>query len=501
MKRAIHNLSNYKLATFNMGELVPVGLTEVVRGDSIFQKTRALTRVQPLLAPIYHPVHQKIHHWFVPHRLVWEDYEDFITGGPDGEDATVHPTITVNNAAVGSLFDYMGIPPSVASNRSVSALPIRGYSLIWNKYYRDQDLQTELTISKASGVDSTTNTTLQSACWNKDYFTTSRLEPQKGPEVIIPLLGEAPVLGLMSDTQVFGTAGASGYDYNGAQTFANAMTSNGASGNNTLYVEGTAASGGTPNIRADMTQTTGFDLVDLRVAAATQRFMEARSKFGSEYVDYLNYYGIKSSDARLQRPEYLGGGRDILKFSEVLQTSPDASGGTSGSAGVGDLYGHGIGSTASSPFKKFFEEDGYIISLMVVNPVTMYVQGIPRTWSRTTKEDYFQKEMAHIGQQQVLNKEVYSGHTTPEGVFGYQDRYDEYRRTENTIAGEFRTTLNYWHMARIFSSDPALNADFVKANPTNRVYASTATDQLYVYIRHDIRARRLVPQFGTSFLE
>lgn len=506
MKRAVHNLSNYKLATFNMGELIPAGCYPVVRGDSIFQKSRVLLRVQPMLAPLYHPVHVKIHHWFVPNRLIWEDFQDFITGGPDGENASVHPTITFNNASVGSLADYMGVPPSVASNRSINALPFRAYNLIWNKFYRDRDLQTELAISVASGVDATTATTLQNVCWNKDYFTTARMEPQKGPDVIIPLLGTAPVTGIGITAAYANLAsGADAYETSGTIPSGTRVWS---ANNANVVIEDAVNSAGNPgtgghkpNINADLTQASGLDLVDLRVAAATQRFMEARSRYGSEYYDYLNYYGIKSSDARLQLPEYLGGGRDIVRFSEVLQTSPDASGGTSGAAGVGDLYGHGINTTSSSPYKKFFEEDGWVISLMTVMPITMYVQGIPRYFSYASKEDYFQKEMAHIGQQQVLNKEVYSAHSAPEDVFGYQDRYDELRRIENSIAGEFRTTLNHWHMARIFSGDPALNATFVSANPTNRVYTTTSTDQLYAYIKHDISARRLVPQTGTSFLE
>jgi len=503
VKRARHNLSNYKLATFNMGNLVPIGLTEVVRGDSIRQRTNALVRTSPLLAPVMHPVHAKIHHWFVPHRIVWSDWENFITAGPDGNNSAVHPTITLTGgAAVNSLADYFGIPTGV-NNIEFSALPFRGYAKIWNEYYRDQDLQTELVISTASGADSTTNTTLQNSAWMKDYFTVSRSEPQKGPEVTIPLGTEAPVLGIGKRNQTFGGASGTVYESDGTTSnYAAAVLINDAANTNDFFVEAQTISGSDyPNIRADLTAATAASVNDLRLAMALQRFAEARSRYGSRYPEYLAYYGIRSSDARLQRPEYLGGGKETVKFSEVLQTSQayDASDDPVGEP-VGALRGHGITSMGSNSYKKFFEEDGYIISLMVVNPITMYTQGLPRTWNRRIREDYFQKELQHVGQQQVLNKEVYAAHTTPNGVWGYIDRYDDYRRIENTIAGEFRTTLDYWHMSRIFSSDPALNADFVNANPTNRIYASTATDQLQVMVRHNIQARRLVSKTGTSFI-
>ena len=199
MKRNKFSLSHYKLLSCDMGELVPIGLTEVLPGDTIQQATSTLVRVSPLLAPVMHPVHIRIHHWFVPHRLVWEDWEDFITGGPDGMDASAFPTIITTYSAgppatgtgvVGGLADYMGVPPYIP--QEVSALPFRAYALIWNEWYRDQDLQTPLVIDKGSGPDTTTNMTLQNVDWEKDCFTSARPWTQKGPEVTIPLVGDAP---------------------------------------------------------------------------------------------------------------------------------------------------------------------------------------------------------------------------------------------------------------------------------------------------------------------
>lgn len=494
MKRNKFSLSNYKLLSCDMGELIPCGLTEVLPGDSIQQMTNVLLRCSPLLTPVMHPVDVRIHHWFVPHRLVWDDWEDFITGGADGNDTSDFPTITFSGgsgAAVGSLADYLGVTPGV-NNLEVNALPFRGYALIFNEWYRDQDLQTELTISTAAGTDTTTSTALQNCSWEKDYFTSSRPWEQKGPSITVPLGSSAPVTGL----------GAFGTSYNVAsgltiQTTAGTETT----GTNDwqrssvqeLYYK--KQSGVTrPDIRADLSNASAITINALREALALQRFAEARARYGSRYVEYLRYLGVKSSDARLQRPEYLGGGRQSIQFSEVLQTAE-------GTNPVGELRGHGIAALRSNRYRRYFEEHGFIFTLLSVRPKTIYAQGLARHWNRRVREDFWQAELQHIGQQEVLNKEVYAAHGTPNGTFGYQDRYDEYRRAESTIGGEFRTsTLDSWHMARIFSSSPALNADFVKCVPTERTFAVPSEDVLWVMARHSIQARRLVAATGHSFI-
>lgn len=493
MKRSKFSLSNYKLLSCDMGELVPIGLTEVLPGDTIQQATSALVRLSPLLSPVMHPVHARIHHWFVPHRIVWDDWEDFITGGPDGDDASAFPTIDMggSGAAVGSLADYLGVPTGVAG-LDVSALPFRGYAMIFNEWYRDQDLVTELALSTASGVDSTTNTALQNVAWEKDYFTSARPWTQKGPEVSLPLTGDADVestgvtlqmragTGTMKDVQFRGGSNFMGYQ--GTQEGSDTDVNFGA--------DGTVV----PGLQVNLDNVTAATVNELRLALALQRYEEARARYGSRYTEYLRYLGVRSSDARLQRPEYLGGGKQTIQFSEVLQTAE-------GTDPVGELRGHGIGAMRSNRYRRFFEEHGYVFSFISVKPKTIYSQGLPRTWNRRTKEDFFQKELQHIGQQAILNKELYAAHASPDGTFGYQDRYDEYRRIESSIAGEFRTTtLDYWHLARIFASSPSLNADFVKSVPTKRVFASTSTDALYVMANHSIQARRIVDKTGKSFI-
>lgn len=497
MKRNKFSLSNYKLLSCNLGNLVPCGMFEVLPGDSVQQATNMLIRMSPMLAPVMHPLHARVHHWYVPYRLVWEDFEDFITGGPDGLDASVYPTMSAT-ISEGSLHDYMGLPPT-AGAESFSALPFRAYAMIWNEWYRDQDLQTALAISTASGVDSTTATALQNVCWEKDYFTSARPWEQKGPQITIPLGDEAPVKGL-------GFVGAAAISSNvanvrehndlGTRTYPFANTTfNGAVNGVIAEASSSTAASARPLVVTDLSGASAITVNTLREALALQRFEEARARYGSRYTEYLRYLGVRSSDARLQRPEYLGGGKQTIQFSEVLQTGVTTSG---NSAGVGTLRGHGIGAMRSNRYRRFFEEHGVVISCLSLKPRTMYAQGMSRMWNRRTKEDFWQKELETIGQQEVLAKEVYADAADPDAVFGYQDRYDEYRRQESSVAGEFRSTLDFWHMAREFASEPALNATFVSSVPTDRIFAVPSADVVYVMANHSIQARRMLSRTGRS---
>lgn len=495
MKRSKFSLSHTKLATCNMGELIPIGLLEVLPGDSFQMATSALVRCSPLLTPVMHPVDVRIHHWFVPHRLVWTDWENFITGGPDGNNASVAPTISTGaGVAISSLADYLGIPTGVAS-RSYSALPTRGYQLIWRDWYRDQDLETAPTIDLTDGADTTTTTTLQNCDWEKDYLTSARPWEQKGPSITLPLGSQAPVRGIGFQDGV-ATASVTTYrDASGSFMTGTGLSTAAAGVAVKSETTGNTGASNNPDVWADLSLATASSINTLRRAFALQRYEEARARYGSRYVEYLRYLGVRSSDARLQRPEYLGGGRNTIQFSEVLQT-----GGTSAGAqtGVGNLAGHGIAATRSNRFRRFFEEHGYIHSVMSIRPKTMYIQGLRRTFNKTTKEDYWQQELQHIGQQAVLNKEVYAAHATPEGTFGYQDRYDEYRREESWVSGEFRSTLNMWHFARSFAADPALNATFVKCVPSEAPFAVNSSNTMWIMVKNSVQARRMVAPVGSS---
>lgn len=478
MKRNKHSLSHYKLLTCDQGELVPIGLMEVLPGDTIQQATSALVRMSPMLAPMMHPVRVRIHHWFVPNRIIWDDFEKFITGGPDGNDASVLPYRTISSPlSEGGLGDYLGLPTGVALG-AVNMLPYRAYALVYNEYYRDQDLQTPLAISKASGADSTTSTTLQNVCWEKDYFTTARPWTEKGTVANLAIGSSGTGIPKFNTTS---NPEAGGYALeainNGGGHVGMTLNTIPAGGNEALTWNNPALE---------------LDIQALRESLALQRFAENRAKFGSRYTEYLRSLGVRPRDSRLDRPEYLGGGRQTIQVSEVLQTGTDYNANT----GVGQMKGHGIGAMRSNRYRRFFEEHGYVITLMSVLPKTIYAQGLEKHWKRTVNEEFYQKELENIGQAEVYNREIYAPHATPAGIFGYQDRYDEYRRMESKIAGEFKSTLSHWHMARIFASDPALNATFVAANPTKRMLASTSTDGLYIMVNHSIQARRIVGNRG-----
>lgn len=513
MKRSKFSLSHYKLLTCKMGQLIPVSWFEALPGDTIQQATSALIRCAPLVTPVMHPVHVRFHHWFVPNRLLWANWENFITGGPDGLNASAHPIIdsstmnghSGNNAGVGSLADYLGVPTAgLPGALFVNALPFRAYSLIWNQFYRDEDLQTALTVATADGTDATTNTALQNINWEKDYLTSARPWTQKGPSVTLPIGGNAPItgLGIVDGT----TASNNTWRDTGGTNASRPSIATNAAGVEFMQTQATGATGAgnLPQIFANLAGAAGVDINTVRHAFAMQRWQEARARYGSRYTEYLRYLGVRSSDARLQRPEYLGGGRNTIQFSEVLQTAPTVA--TAGGAGgVGQFGGHGITAMRSNRYRRFFEEHGIVMTLMSVRPKSMYSQRVKRGWIRGTgyggmvgtKEDYWQRELQHIGQQGQCGLEADS-QVASSSIFGYQDRYDEYRREESSVAGLFRTTLNTWHLSREFGSAPALNSTFTSCVPSTRVFADTSADNLYVMAQQSIQARRLLSHEGNS---
>lgn len=484
MKRTKHSLSHYKLATLDMGKLVPVAVVEVLPGDTVQMASSALIRVSPLMAPVMHPVSVRIHHWYVPNRIIWDGWEDFITGGPDGigGDSGAYPTIQANGIAK-DLGDYFGLPVGVS--KAVSALPFRAYAKIFNEHYRDQDLVPELPETTASGVDAVTLQSVQNIAWEKDQFTAARPWSQKGPDVSLPLGVTAPVNS--NDVPPF-WRNTQGIDH----TFNSAA-------NNVQIAQSAPADtaggdwrfGSRTGLVADLSNATAANVNDIRRAFALQRYQEARAMYGSRFTEYLRYLGIRSSDARLQRPEYLGGGKQTISFSEVLRTGAEST------APIGEMAGHGIAAMRSRRFRRFIEEHGHIISLMSVRPRTMYVQGVERMWSRRVKEDYWQRELENIGQEEVYRGEVFSDGTANDDIlFGFNDRYYSYRHVRSSVAGDFRTTLNFWHMARDFATAPVLNQDFVECDPSKRIHAVQTEDVLWCMISNSIQARRMVRRPG-----
>lgn len=510
MKRSKLNLSHEVLISCNQGELVPLMCEEVVPGDVWQQSSSILLRTQPLAAPVYHKCDVSVFHVFVPNRIIWQDWEDFITGGRDGTAAPVSPTITFPDPGVqvGSLASALGISTNTPFTMPVSALPFRAYALTVNDLFLDQQLQDPVPISYGSGPDTTTSVAMVNGCWQRDYFTSARPEPQLGDAVSIPLLGTAPITGKAPITgigklnQTFGGSDGLFYETDGTRpTYPIYNYSDGTSGSTAFGIKGTASTGypdiwadadnSVSDMEADLSSVSTIDIDQFNLLTKVQRFKQVMNNFGAKYNDYLrSIFSVMPRDSRLQRPEVLATGKMVIQFSEVLQTAE-------GTGNVGDLYGHGISVGASNRFRYFVPEHGFILTLMCVRPKTVYTQMLQKKWDRPTRYDYLIPMFATLGDQPIKNKEVYAAHTTPEGTFGYVPRYDEYRFVPNRVAGEFLDTLDYWHMARIFDSDPALNADFVEANPTDRIYTTNA-DQLLIRCLHSIQAKRPLPRFPKS---
>lgn len=466
--------------TGNMGMLYPVSLKEVLPGDTMQGSTSGLIRLSPMLAPVMHPITVRFHTWFVPNRITFPDWEPFITGGSSGNDSTILPTIEVADPETGfeSLFDYFGV--QVVPGMNLNALPIYAYNKIYNEFYRDQDLTPTWPL---------TSQRVKQICWEKDYFTSARPWTQKGEEVTLPIAGQAPVLGIGNqDTNPAGPLNKTVNQSDGSQKeFERGWDT---SQNDAIFIEETEPD--FPGIYADLGQAAQVTINEFREAFAMQRYKEARAMYGSRYTEYLRYLGVRSSDARLDRPEYVGGSKATIQISEVLNTAAQKDTGGLELEALGTMGGHGITGVRSRPWRKFFEEHGYLLTLMSVRPKTMYVNSMPRHFIKQDKEDYWQKELEQIGQQEVYNNEVFVDDTDGMNTFGYQDRYSEYKKIPSQVAGEFRNILNHWHMGRDFQSAPALNEEFVLCDATKRIHAEQTQHSLWCMVKNNCVARRLV---------
>lgn len=451
------NLSHEHKTSVDMGQLVPVMCEEVLPGDTFRHSISALARVSPLATPVMHRCELRLHTFYVPNRILWDQWEDFITTKDEG---IVKPTYTTT-ASNEKLLDYMGIPN--VAGLAIDALPIQSFNLIWNEYYRDQDLQAERDLL---------DTTVPTCAWQKDYFTIARPTPQKGDPETIPVGGQQRVEAGAGHTLPYQTD----------LTFA-------LDPSDQYYAAETGGPGNASGLF--VTQEAEINIDDLRRSIALQRFAEARMRFGSRYVDYLRYIGVNPSDGRLDRPEYLGGGKETLSFSEVLQqTSLDSAQGT-----VGEMYGHGIGMGMAGQYQKMFEEHGWVITLMSIRPKTVYQQALPRKFTRTTAMDYWQKELEVLPWQEVKTQEVYAPAADATTVFGYVPRYEEYRHSCSVVSSTLRGgTEEDWHLARKFDTEPVLNSSFVECTPSERIYQDANQPNLIVNVLHNIKARRFVGQ-------
>jgi hypothetical protein len=514
MPRPQHNtfdLSHSRKFSMSIGKITPISVMECVPGDSFNIKTTQLVRFAPLIAPIMHESSVYCHFFFVPNRILWPEWQEYITGGEDAADPgyvpPVAPYFSSMTVTEGTLPDYLGLPTgSLGASEKISCLPFMAYWKIYNEYYRDQNLCDKIDDEAQSGSNALQAgwQELKNRAWQHDYFTSALPWTQKGPEATIPLGTTAPLLNITGSASDTGLASIVKNTDGSLISGGNLESSSQAGQIGDLVAPN--LSGQSPrqldisqHTEVDLSDATASSINDLRRAFRLQEWLERNARGGSRYIEViLAHFGVQSSDARLQRPEFLGGSATPISISEVLQTSDAASETTP----QGNMAGHGVSVGSSNYVSYKCEEHGYIMGLMTVMPKTAYQQGIPKHFQKFDKFEYFWPSFANIGEQPILNREVYADATDSlnDEVFGYTPRYAEYKYIPSTVHGEFRTTLDMWHMGRIFGSRPALNANFVECqeDEVDRVFAVTTGDEnLYVYLHNHVKARRPMPYFGT----
>lgn len=490
-KRNNFDLSHDVKLSGDMGNLIPVLALDTVPGDKFNLSCESVIRFAPMLAPIMHRVDVSIHYFFVPNRILWPNWDKFIS---EPTETYVAPYINYNSTYTNynKFLDYFGVPPmAVSGNIRINALPFSAYQCVYNEYYRDQNLVSAVDYKLVDGNNSTTTTqlnnllTLRKRAWEHDYFTASLPFAQKGPAADIPI-----------GTVELDTQGITPAYWKDADSRANILT-----GDVTSNTTGGNLVGGNfgvydPNGSLQVQPTT---INELRRAFKLQEWLERNARGGTRYVEnILAHFGVKSSDARLQRPEYITGTKSPVVISEVLNTT-----GTTGQLPQGNMAGHGVSVTGGKYGNYYCEEHGWIIGVMSVMPKTAYQQGLPKMFQKFDNLDYFWPSFAHIGEQEVQESEIYIDSTTPTNTFGYVPRYAEYKYMPSRVAGQFRTTLDYWHLGRKFSTKPVLNQAFIECDPaaTKRIFAVTSTnDSLYCHIYHKISAIRPMPKFGNPTL-
>lgn len=506
--RSKFNRSHGLKTTFDSGYLVPIFVDEVLPGDTFTMDCTLFSRVSTLISPIMDNLYLDTFWFFVPERLLFEHFENMCGQQDNPTDSTdyLFPTVKspTGGFAVGSIADYFGLPTGVA-NLEVRAEPFRAYNLIYNEWFRDENLQNSVPFTK-SDSDNYSNYTLLRRGKRHDYFTSALPWPQKGPGVELPFGGTANIV---SDGNMQFVPGASG-SLQPANTFYVQPDSGADSSYATVGLTSNIPSSQFwkplvygAGLKADLSSATAVTINQFREAFQIQRWYERAARGGTRYTEIIrSFFGVVSPDARLQRPEYLGGSSNRIDVNVIPQTS-----GTTDVSPQANLSAFAVGTNGrGNGFSKSFTEHGWIIGLINVRADLTYQQGINRMWTRSTKFDMYWPTFAFLGEQAVLNKEIYAqGTADDDGVFGYQERYAEYRYAPSQITGKFRSTyaqsLDSWHLAQKFENLPKLNPEFIVDNPpVDRVVAVPSEPQFLLDAWFNLNCVRPMPVYGVPGL-